>query len=283
MTKFSLLFILFVWIPSTVCAQTPSDTAAVKKTLESWNQGWAKKDADLALQDYAVDIDWTNAFGDRFKGRDALKKGLEFIFSLDFVMAGSSGDHAFEDVTFLTPDVALLRSKLVRRGQKTSTGQMMTDRHIHHLRVLHRRNGEWKIVSHLISQSHKKGGNSASLTSKELSGIWRGEKNGLTIEVIFRGAEFRGTKNDADWGIRDKSGSIFATLKRVDDKNSGFVHLRLNTASNPSGTVVGYLRRGDDESLKITVLPAASDIEPQYKPVAGFAIHKVKEMKLFAK
>jgi uncharacterized protein (TIGR02246 family) len=157
MRVFILLLVFIVWIPSKTCAQTKSDSAAIIKTLESWNHGWAKADADLAVKDYAQEVDWTNAFGDRFQGRDALKKGLEFIFNLDFVMAGSSGSNEFEDVTFLTSDVALLRSSLVRKGQKTSTGQAMPDRHIHHLRVLHRRNGKWQIVSHLISQSHEKG------------------------------------------------------------------------------------------------------------------------------
>ena len=101
--------------------------------------------------------DWTNAFGDRFQDRDSLQKGLKFIFSLDFVVAGTSGQNEFEDVTFLTPDIALLRSKLVRTGQKTSTGKAMPDRHVHHLRVLKRQEGKWQIVSHLISQSHPKG------------------------------------------------------------------------------------------------------------------------------
>jgi uncharacterized protein (TIGR02246 family) len=152
-----ILLLVIIWIPGKACAQSMSDSAAVLKTLESWNQGWAKADADLAIQDYADDVDWTNAFGDRLQGRDALKKGLEFIFRLDFVMAGNSGSNEFEDVTFLSPDLALLRSKLVRKGQKTSAGQVMPDRHIHHLRVLQRRNGKWLIVSHLISQSQEKG------------------------------------------------------------------------------------------------------------------------------
>ena len=137
-------------------AQTAEDTAAVRKALESWEKGWAQADAALAVQDYAKDTDWTNAFGDRFQGRDALQAGLEFIFGLDFVMAGDSAGNEYADVTFLTPDVALLRSKLVRVGQQRSDGERMPDRHIHHLRVLQRREGEWKIVSHMISQAKEK-------------------------------------------------------------------------------------------------------------------------------
>lgn len=141
------------------CASThheAGDRAAILATLDSWNAGWATADAALAVEDYAADADWTNAFGDRFQGREALREGLEFIFGLGFVMAGTSSGNEYADVTFLTPDVALLRSKLVRTGQQRSTGAPMADRHVHHLRVLERRGGRWQIVSHLISQAQEK-------------------------------------------------------------------------------------------------------------------------------
>ena len=150
-----ILAVVFV-IPNTAYSQTAADSVAVLQTLDSWNREWAEKDATLAVGAYAEDADWTNAFGTRFQGRDALEEGLEFIFGLSFVMAGDSGDNEFTDVTFLTSDVALLRSKLVRTGQQNSSGETMPDRHIHHLRVLHRRNGKWQIVSHLISQAHER-------------------------------------------------------------------------------------------------------------------------------
>ena len=143
-------------VPSTAWSQTAADSAAVLSVLDSWNRGWAESDAELAVQDYAENADWTNAFGDRFQSRDALLEGLTFIFNLDFVLAGDSGTNEFEDITFLSPDVALLRSKLVRAGQQRSTGETMPDRHIHHLRVLERRDGRWQIVSHLISQAQEK-------------------------------------------------------------------------------------------------------------------------------
>ena len=133
-----------------------SQRAAVLATLDSWNRGWATADAATAVESYAADVDWTNAFGDRFQGRDALQKGLEFIFGLGFVMAGDSAANEFADVTFLSGDVALIRSKLVRVGQQQSDGTAMPDRHINHLRVLQRREGRWLIVSHMISQAHPK-------------------------------------------------------------------------------------------------------------------------------
>ncbi|WP_428410113.1 YybH family protein [Hyphococcus sp.] len=156
MKKIFVCLIAFACMYAPVLAETAGDEAAVLATLESWNRGWAEKDAALAVQDYSDDTDWTNAFGDRFQTREALQEGLEFIFSLDFVMAGDSAGNEFADVTFLTPDIALIRSKLVREGQQFSTGEVRPDRHINHLRVLERRDGKWQIVSHMISQALEK-------------------------------------------------------------------------------------------------------------------------------
>lgn len=151
----SFLVLMVLW-PGDAFAQSDADKAAILKTFDSWNSGWEKGDADLAVRDYADDADWTNAFGDRFESKQALRDGLDYIFGLGFVMAGDSAGNEFADVVFLGPDVATVRSKLVRTGQQTSAEELMPDRHINHLRVLHRRAGRWVIVSHLISQAKEK-------------------------------------------------------------------------------------------------------------------------------
>jgi uncharacterized protein (TIGR02246 family) len=155
--KYLILFLLItaLWSPNSL-AQSDADEAKILATFESWNRGWVEADADLAVQDYADDADWTNAFGDRFEGKAALRKGLSFIFGLGFVMSGDSAGNEYNDVTFLSSDVAIVRSKLVRSGQKTSSGEMMPDRHINHLRVYQKRDERWLIVSHMISQAMAK-------------------------------------------------------------------------------------------------------------------------------
>ena len=150
-----LLLIASLWSANSG-AQPEADEEAILETFKSWNRGWTEADADLAVQDYAEDTDWTNAFGDRFEGKTALRDGLAYIFSLGFVMAGDSAGNEYNDVTFLSPDVAMVRSKLVRSGQQTSTGEVMPDRHINHLRVYQKRDGRWLVVSHLISQAKEK-------------------------------------------------------------------------------------------------------------------------------
>ena len=155
--KISYLAVLLIaFLPTDSKAQSDADRDAILKTFESWEQGWAQADASVAVKDYAEDTDWTNAFGDRFQGREALKDGLEFIFSLGFVMAGNSAGNEYADIEFLSPDIAMVRSKLVRSGQERSTGEKMPDRHINHLRVYQKRDGRWLIVSHMISQAQEK-------------------------------------------------------------------------------------------------------------------------------
>ncbi len=150
------VWLIVLLVPLASVAQPEPDPSEVLAVLASWEQGWAEKNVELAVQDYASDVDWTNAFGDRFQGIEALRQGLGHIFSLDFVMAGTSGTNEFEDVTFLDDDTALIRSKLVRKGQLLRSGDPMPDRHVNHLRVLERRDGRWVIVSHLISQAQPK-------------------------------------------------------------------------------------------------------------------------------
>ncbi len=154
--KTSLLLIVVCLLANSAFAQSEADSEAIMKTFESWDRGWAERNAALAVKDYAEDADWTNAFGDRFQGKEALLRGLDHIFSLDFVMSGNSDKNEFTKIEFLAPDIAVVRSKLVRKGQQTSSGDVMPDRDIHHLRVYAKRGDQWLIVSHLISQAHEK-------------------------------------------------------------------------------------------------------------------------------
>ncbi len=76
--------VMFVFIASAAIAQSPADSIAIVKSFDSWNRGWADKNVALAIESYSDDVDWTNAFGDRFIGKDSLKKGSFpiFIFSI---------------------------------------------------------------------------------------------------------------------------------------------------------------------------------------------------------
>jgi hypothetical protein len=114
------------------------------------------------------------------------------------------------------------------------------------------------------------------LTSKDLSGTWRGEQDGVTIQLTFRGTE------DATWQVGTGKASIGADLKRVDDKKSGTVYLRLDyveTATGKSGSVVvGQLESGDSGIIRLTILPAATKHKAEYKSVERVPLSEDKSI-----
>lgn len=153
-TRISALFAVAL-IPGLAFAQnaTPqTDQAAVEQVLENWNRAWQTKSSKLAAQDYSDDADWTNAFGMKRKGQAQIEKFLAEVFSLPFVMTAQS-KVIEQSVKFIKPDVALVITRVERVGQRTPAGEELGTRETTHLRVLIKSNGNWKIISHLISDA----------------------------------------------------------------------------------------------------------------------------------
>lgn len=146
-----LAFVLFLVLPWPVAGQD-FERAAVGAVIETWNQGWRVKDADMAAAGYAEDAEWINAFGMREHGRTAIAARLHEIFALPFVMNATSRV-ANQEIRFIQPDVAVVITKIERKGQRTSSGEELGVRHTSHQRVLHKQAGRWRIVSHLISDA----------------------------------------------------------------------------------------------------------------------------------
>lgn len=134
---------------------TPADSAAIMAALQNWERGWEIYDAELAARDYSHDADWTNAFGFRRIGRENVHSMLEEAFSIPAVTAGKT-EYEFHDLRFLSPEIALLRSQAIREGQLLADGTT-EPRRIAHLRVFAKQNGEWLIVSHLITDERTPG------------------------------------------------------------------------------------------------------------------------------
>lgn len=163
-----ILTLCFVLTALLSQGQGTSSVNAIKESISRYDQGWDAKDVDLVLQDYADNIDWTNAFGDRTQGKAELRTLLETIFSLDFVMSGEN-NYQDPDITFPKPDLAIARSVNIRTGQKWPDGRLMKDRINNHIRVFQKLKGEWKIIHHIVSQAHDKQGNSLAEINKEIA------------------------------------------------------------------------------------------------------------------
>lgn len=131
------------------------DREIINKTIAAWDKAWEDKNLEMALQYYAEKTDWTNAFGDRVQSKEDLRKLLGFIFNMDFVMAGEN-DYGDNEIIFLNDSIATVRSLNIRKNQKWPDGSKMEDRHINHLRVYEKINGDWLITNHMISQAWPK-------------------------------------------------------------------------------------------------------------------------------
>lgn len=131
---------------------TLADRESIDQAVDDWNEAWQTGDVDLAVGRYSVDADFTNAFGFYRKGRASIREYLAEVFSLDFVMAGESREVSRE-YRVLGPSSVAVRSRVERAGQRTAEGQDLGIRETSHLRIFHRRDGEWQLVSHLISDA----------------------------------------------------------------------------------------------------------------------------------
>jgi uncharacterized protein (TIGR02246 family) len=132
------------------------DRRAVETAVENWMGAWERGDPDLAVRDYAEEIDWTNVFGVTCTSRAELRTIVADMFSRPHVMAGHDAVIG-QNIRFIRPDVALVKTRVEREGQMLSTGEPMGTRHTTHLRVLVRGEEGWRIVSHLISDSRAEG------------------------------------------------------------------------------------------------------------------------------
>lgn len=138
--------------PSAALTQDEQDSADIEDALGNWLQGWEQGDVELAVKDYSEDADFTNAFGMTRRGRADIRDLLNVVFSLDFVMAGDTA-YSAPEVRFLSANIALVRTSAERQGQLTTDGESLGVRRTAHLRVFEKREGQWVIVSHLISDA----------------------------------------------------------------------------------------------------------------------------------
>ncbi len=148
-------FILSLLLSLSLHSQTKSDKNEINNVIKTIAEGWKEKDVEKTTKYYDDKVDWTNAFGDRMQSKKDLKALLKEIYSFDFVMKGNS-ENQYNDIKFLTPEIAIVRSKTVVKGQEWSDGKVMEDRHNHHLLVFQKKESEWKVISHLISQAWTK-------------------------------------------------------------------------------------------------------------------------------
>jgi uncharacterized protein (TIGR02246 family) len=98
---------------------------------------------------YAEDADWTNAFGTTLTGREQIVDHLRRLFADERFAAGELVGEPQARLRWVGEDVAVVKTYLERRGQRTVEGGELPIRRNHSIKVLQRQGGEWLIVSDL--------------------------------------------------------------------------------------------------------------------------------------
>lgn len=151
-----ITFALLLLIPGLNAQTLPvNDSTEIVSIITDWNNAWKIKDHQLGSKGYSNDAKFTNAFGDAKNGRAEIEGLLKEVFSLPFVMSGSS---ITKEQTFqvLGENIVLVHTLVERAGQKLPDNSVLPVRKTTHLRVFKKINSQWSIHAHLISDAKDK-------------------------------------------------------------------------------------------------------------------------------
>ena len=83
-----------------------ADEVAIEGLVQTFVDGWNAAEGAALARPFAVDADFTNIAGRKFKGRDAIAKGHDEI--LKTIYRGTQNSAKVESIRFLRPDVAVV-------------------------------------------------------------------------------------------------------------------------------------------------------------------------------
>jgi hypothetical protein len=108
---------------------------------------------------------------------------------------------------------------------------------------------------------------SGKVARRELSGKWRGEKDGVTVEVAFRAG------GNCTWRVESspeahRSALIVADLKCVEEEKAQSVGLRSDYVIAATGEkrseIIGRIENDPASNLTVTILAAARKTDADY-------------------
>jgi uncharacterized protein (TIGR02246 family) len=156
----TILTFLILWaaIPGLIYSQsvTVADSTEIAQKIDDWNTGWIEKDYEITTKWYSDQAEFTNAFGHNMVGKTEIRSLLKEVFSLPFVMAGSSRVSGQKMVP-VSKNVVLVITQIERSGQETPDGTGLDTRKTTHHRLFVKDNEEWLIAGHLISDARDRG------------------------------------------------------------------------------------------------------------------------------
>jgi uncharacterized protein (TIGR02246 family) len=129
-----------------------SDEAAVRAAVMQRVQGQRARDAVLSASVFADDAVWINAFGVRRVGRAAIEKFLADLYAdPGYAQAQLVDPPQIEEIMFVRPDVAVVRTFHRTQGQRLSNGTVIAERRTHNTMTVTRERAGWKVRYEIVT------------------------------------------------------------------------------------------------------------------------------------
>jgi uncharacterized protein (TIGR02246 family) len=128
------------------------DEAGVRAAVAQRTEGRRKLDAHLSAEAFAVDAVWINAFGRRTTGRAAIEKFLSDLYAdPGYAQREVFVPPQIEDILFVRPDVAVVRTFTRNAGQRLPNGTVLAERRTHNTMTLTRESAGWKVRYEVVT------------------------------------------------------------------------------------------------------------------------------------
>jgi len=154
MTRFRIVLpiVLLALTLQPAHAQQSTDEAAIRAVLARETEGWNKFDPKEVVSTFTEDAIWQNPFGVRLHGRAELEQFLTDLLARPGFRAGTStAPTTILDLRITSPTSAVVWSDERIDGLINDlSGHPMQPRHSYYLKVLVKKDGEWKISDALI-------------------------------------------------------------------------------------------------------------------------------------
>ena len=124
--------------------------AEIGEMLRQYSTAARARDAKSYASLYAQDAQWTNAFGDKRRGRAEIETFYTRLFAHPGERDTKSTMIGGPTLQLLRPDVAVVQWLVLGEGQRDDAGNLLPNRKTHHSVVLTKEQNRWVISNHFI-------------------------------------------------------------------------------------------------------------------------------------